>query len=147
MLNTFAFSTENILRSIYAFVALDSITSGKERPSILGRDQEPALRQVVRNCASDLILRLTPAAIASSLSSDDDSDLITVDFDIPDTPAREMIRPAVETILAAMAMAVSWGGSNRTLADVYTHIATSGYDRLADVLGIYGRPEPIRPGI
>ena len=124
MLNTFAFSVENILRSVYAFAALDSFTSRKERPAVLGRDQEPALRQIIRTCAADLVVRLTPAAVASSLAEDADGDLITVDFDIPDSP-----------------------GLDRQLADVYAHIAKSGFDRLEAVLPIHGYPEPVHPGI
>ena len=147
MLNTFAFSVENILRSVYAFAALDSFTSRKERPAVLGRDQEPALRQIIRTCAADLVVRLTPAAVASSLAEDADGDLITVDFDIPDNPGRDLIRPAVETILAAMTMAVALGGVDRQLADVYAHIAKSGFDRLEAVLPIHGYPEPVHPGI
>ena len=128
MLNTFAFSVENILRSVYAFAALDSFTSRKERPAVLGRVQDPA-------------------SVASSLAEDADGDLITVDFDIPDSPGRDLIRPAVETILAAMTMAVALGGVDRQLADVYAHIAKSGFDRLEAVLPILGYPEPVHPGI
>lgn len=147
MLNTFAFSVENILRSVYAFAALDSFTSKEARPAILGRDQEPALRQILRACATDLVVRLTPAAVVSSLSGGADDDLITVDFDVPDSPGRELIRPAVETILAAMTMAVVWGGVNRHIAEVYSHIAKSGFDRLEAVLQYRGRPESIQPGL
>lgn len=144
MLNTFAFSVDNILRSVYAYAALDSFITRGERPAVLGRDQEAALRQLIYGCAADVVLRLAPAAIASSLDSNHDRDIITVDFDIPDMPGRELIRPAIETILAAMTVAVAWGNVNPGLAAVYTRIATSGFERLQSILPRAGKPEPIQ---
>lgn len=144
MLNTFAFSVDNILRSIYAYSALDNFTTRGERPAVLGRDQEAVLRQLIYGCAADVILRLAPAAVASSLDSNPDRDIITVDFDIPDMSGRELIRPAIETILAAMTVAVAWGNINSDLAGVYAKIATSGLERLQCILPRAGKPEPIQ---
>lgn len=143
MLNTYAFSTDRILESVYAYAALDSF-SGNRRPAVLGRDQEPALRRILRGCAADLFVQLAPAVVSTSLSDDDaPADLIRADFDIPDTPARELVRPAVETILAAMVSAAAWCPVNSVLTDVYTRLATTGMNRLRAVLPAGGSPEAI----
>lgn len=143
MLNTYAFSIERILESVYAYAALDCF-SGHRRPAVLGRDQEPALRRILRGCAADLFVQLVPAVVSTSLGDDADTgDLISADFDIPDTPARELVRPAVETILAAMVAAAAWSPVDSLLTDVYTRLATSGLERLRAVLPAGGSPEAI----
>ena len=90
MKQTFAISLSRVLESVYAFAALDYITV-KERPEVLGRGQAQLLRKVILHCMATMIAELAPVAVGSSLIDHVDGDIITIDFDLPDSGDRKSV--------------------------------------------------------
>lgn len=146
MTQTFAISVSRVLESVYAFAALDYITV-KERPVVLGRGQEQLLRKIIGNCMATLIAELAPVAVSASLGGKSDTDIITVDFDLPDNGTSwTYLRPALEAALAAEVMHVAWSGGDESLSDVYAKIASHGMKALkASLFGVKGTPGRIEP--
>ncbi len=133
MKQTFAISLSRVLESVYAFAALDYITV-KERPEIL-------------HCMATMIAELAPVAVGSSLIDHVDGDIITIDFDLPDSGNPwTHLRSSFESALAAEVMQVAWSGANTMLAGVYAEMASHCMGALrASILGAKGFPGRIKP--
>ncbi len=133
MKQTFAISLSRVLESVYAFAALDYITV-KERPEVL-------------HCMATMIAELAPVAVGSSLIDHVDGDIITIDFDLPDSGNPwTHLRSSFESALAAEVMQVAWSGANTMLAGVYAEMASHCMGALrASILGAKGFPGRIKP--
>lgn len=143
---TISLSTERILEAVYAFCAVDYFTSREPRPTVLGREQGPALRRLIGHAAAEMIYRLTPPAVGTNLLEEPDAEIITIDFDLPeDFDMLLTIRPSLESALAAATMSVAWAGNNSEMSTCYAKVYSDNIDRLRRVvrgLGIPGRIEP-----
>ncbi len=140
MTRTIALSIERILESIYACSALDYYTTKNDRPTVLGRNEAPALRQLIRNSAASLIFRLTPPAISWNL---DDEEVITVDFDMAD--GFSSLRSYLESILAAHVMSIAWAGASASLSDFYADVVDKDTEVLLAKLRLIDKPGRIEP--
>ena len=94
-----------------------------------------------------LIAELAPAAVSASLGGKSDTDIITVDFDLPDNGTSwTHLRPALEAALAAEVMHVAWSGSGGKLSGVYADLASHAIIGLkASLTGVKGFPGRIEP--
>ncbi len=121
---TYGISVDRVLESIYAACAVDFFTARQERPAVLGRDSEAALRRLTINAAAGLILKLSPYAVATGLLDEPDADIITIEFDTEGLPGDTgAMRSALEAALAATVMAVAWSGNCATMAESYGRLA------------------------
>lgn len=142
MTQTIALSIDRILENIYAYSALDYYTTKNERPTILGRNEAPALRQLIRNSATSLIYRLTPPAIGWNL---DDEEIITIDFEIAENFAS--LRSYLESILAAQVMSVAWAGASTNLSNFYADAVDQDIEVILAKLRFSDKPGRIGAGM
>lgn len=143
---TISLSVNRILETVYAFCAADYFTSKEERPAVLGRGQEAALRRLISNAAAEMIYRLTPPAVGTSLIDEPDADIITIDFKLPeDFDMLLTIRPCLESALAASVMAVAWTGNNAEMAKGYADTYNRNLENLLRTLPVLGKPGRIEP--
>lgn len=135
-----ALSIEKILENVYAFAALEHFSGTPERPEVLGREQEPALRRIIRGTASALVYRLMPHVKNFEVSVEgDNSEIIEIDF------GSELffnLRPALESALAAYVVAVAYTGINARVADTYDRISSQ---HIAEIFRALSSSEPL-PG-
>lgn len=144
---TYAISVERVLESIFAVCAVDFMTSNQERPTVLGRDSEAALRRMTVNAAAGLILRLSPYAVSTNLTEVPDADIITVEFaDEALLAGGTAMRTALEGALAATVMSVAWSGSCAAMADSYGRLADRYLSVITARLRAPGKPGRVAAG-
>ena len=130
-------STTAIIQEIYAASALrclQNINNGK-RPPLLTRDQEPALRLLVKDSFAHTILRLLPHIVSCNLNNEDSDGthitttedvILSAEIYIPTgfpTSATGTLRHAVEHAIAMDAMHLCYMGHNDSLSQRHATLA------------------------
>ena len=134
-------STSAIITEIYAASALrclQNLDNGK-RPPLLTRDQEPALRLLVKDSFAHIVLRLLPHVAECNLNNENNSDsngdiILSVSLNIPacfPSSAIDTLRHATEHAIAMDAMHLCYMGHNDNLSRRH---ATLAEDAIRDII-------------
>lgn len=115
----FSLSTERILSEIYALTALRHLDPA-ERPWLLSRANEPALRRVLIGCFGDLVLGLLPLVTDTNVADvTEDSPHLVMTLRLPDDapePMPPLIRGLAERALARMVFAFVYSDTDTAAA-------------------------------
>lgn len=141
-------STTAIITEIYAASALrclQNLDNGK-RPPLLTRDQEPALRLLVKDSFAHIILRLLPHVASCNLNGEDnngsnDSEdiILSADFHVPacfPASATGTLRHAIEHAIAMDAMHLCYMGHNDTLSRRHASLAEDALKNIIQLLSV-----------
>lgn len=143
-------STTAIIQEIYATSALQclqNLDNGK-RPPLLTRDQEPALRLLVKDSFAHIILRLLPHIASCNLNDEDNNGVTDNNYDevilsaeihvltgFP-TSATGTLRHAIEHAIAMDAMHLCYMGHNDTLSRRHASLAEDALKNIIQLLSV-----------
>lgn len=141
---TLSLSIDRILDSVYAHSAAEIVATGTDRPELLGTSHAAMLRVIVRDTIAGLSFAMAHAITSSNIGDNPIPDIITIDFNLPGGLSQTVFRAAVETAVAAGALAQAWSGSNSPMSGRYTRAYDMSVETLARMVG-KGIPGAISP--
>lgn len=139
-------SIERILESVYAHSAAHSFDCGKERPSLLGSDQEEMLKSICRDIIAGLFFKMAGSIKSTDLGTSAGGDLISAELEMNDDTVPSVLRTAMETAIAAGVLSAVWAGHDSKLSERYKTV----YDDCIALLGRLGyrdKPGAIRAAV
>ncbi|MBQ7041362.1 MAG: hypothetical protein IJN66_01450 [Muribaculaceae bacterium] len=139
-------STTAIITEIYAASALrclQNIDNGR-RPPLLTRDQEPALRLLVKDSFAHIVLRLLPHIAECNLNEDNEGDdnkdiILSVDINVPacfPSSATITLRHAIEHAIAMDALHLCYMGHNDNLSRRHASLAEDAIRNITQLLSV-----------
>ena len=140
---TISLSITRILESVYAHSAAESLSSGIERPEILGRAREAMLKVICRDVIAGITMKFGKALTGSNLGSA--QDIVTLDLRLPDSVIPTLFQPALETAVAARVLARARSGSKGPMCERYERVSEMSAAVLARHLASGPLPDAIRP--
>ena len=81
-------SISRILESVYAHSAAEIVSTGVERPEILGRSHEEMLKVITRDTIAALAYAMMPIVTDSNIAEKPIPEVITLEIKVPDTVSR-----------------------------------------------------------
>lgn len=147
---TVSLDTERILENIYAYSALGYFSaSATEKPEVLGRGQKTALLNIILNRAVQIVYELSPFVAATSLvDSPDRTDIITIEFGLPDTTKGHEVlhlRPLLEGAVASAVLASAWCTVNAGVCDRFNAMLCENMTKIRSSRVFRGKPGRIVP--
>lgn len=145
-------STTAIVQEIYAASALRCLQNidNIHRPTLLTRDQEPALRLLIKDSFAHIILRLLPHIAACNLNNEDhngepdnitDDVILSADIHVPacfPSSATGTLRHAIEHAIAMDALHLCYMGHNDTLSKRHASLTDAAIKNIEQLLSING---------
>lgn len=139
-------STTAIITEIYAASALrclQNLDNGK-RPPLLTRDQEPALRLLVKDAFAHIVLRLLPHIAECNLNDDNNENcnedvILSVTINTPacfPLSATGTLRHAIEHAIAMDAMHLCYMGHNDNLSRRHASLAEDAIRNITQLLSV-----------
>lgn len=139
-------STTAIITEIYAASALrclQNLDNGK-RPPLLTRDQEPALRLLVKDAFAHIVLRLLPHIAECNLNDDNNENcnedvILSVTINTPacfPSSATGTLRHAIEHAIAMDAMHLCYMGHNDNLSRRHASLAQDAIRNITQLLSV-----------
>ena len=117
---TISISVERVLDSVYAHSAAEIVSSGVERPEVLGRNHRDMLRVITRDTIAGLAFTLAHIVEDTNVGDTPIPDVITLDLRLPEYLSLAMLQACVETAVAAGVLAQAWSGSDGPMAERYS---------------------------
>lgn len=147
---TISISISAILREIYALTALRAHQSRQhlaERPRLLTRDNENALRPIVSDALTTVICAMSRWVTGTNHTALEPPETVTIDLDV--TPAGEttahLLRRSIEHAVVHDTLAIVWADSNADVADTHRTRSAASVDKLVrDLTRTSYRPTTIR---
>ncbi len=143
-------STTAIIQEIYAASALrclQNLDNGK-RPPLLTRDQEPALRLLVKDSFAHILLRLLPHVATCNLNDENNNAttcngsediILSVEIHVPacfPTSAVGTLRHAIEHAIAMDAMHLCYMGHNDNLSQRHASLTNDAIKNIEQLLSV-----------
>lgn len=147
---TVSLDTGRILENIYAYSALGYFSaSAAEKPEVLGREHKTALLTIIMHRAAQIVYELAPFVAATSLvDSPERTDIITIEFDLPETAkAQEVshLRPLLEGAVASAVLASAWCTVNASVCDRFNAMLCENMSKIRASRVFRGKPGRIVP--
>lgn len=140
---TIAISIDRVLEDIYAYSALEFF-GGAHRPSVLGRQQAPALRNIARAEA----VRVAYELPCASGVDDTDADILTYTIAVADTyPTGHWadLPRAIQTVVVYGVLAMTYSACDMDICRHFSALQAEAITRIAHRTGAGGAPGFIRP--
>lgn len=128
-------SISRILESVYAHSAAEIVSTGVERPEILGRSHEEMLKVITRDTIAALAYAMMPIVTDSNIAEKPIPEVITLEIKVPDTVSEGLLRAAIETAVASGVLARAWSGSESPMHRRYSKAFEMSLEALSNISG------------
>lgn len=138
-------SIPKILESVYAHSAAEVVSTGVERPEILGRSHETMLTVIARDIIAALAYAMMPIVTDSNIAEKPIPEVITLEINVPGNVSEGMLRAAIETAVASGVLARAWSGSESPMHERYSKAFEMSLEALSNISGHHTMPGRISP--